>query len=228
MGLIECTSSEALLGKGAEAAGSRGGNPGEGKVIMNAYKWIVRTGAVALLTAGFLGAPRAAKADGEESIQRIKLLGDARMMAVQVKDDAATMEAFAQLDIKWEAHAGAVAQMRDHVVAMYEVARELKATEGTAEPWEQGVIERIEPYMTALATDNEAIMDEFDAHASLFGTRASSAYLEANADSATHLSALIVNFVENGTLRQVIQDYDETEDSCGLMGVWHPAYGLES
>jgi len=149
-------------------------------------------------------------------------------MAVQAKDDAATMEAFEKLDIKWEAHAGAVAKMREHVMAMNEVAAKLAAAEGTAEPWERGVIDRIEPYMTALAADNEAVMDKFDEHPSLFGTQASSAYLEANTDSATHLSALVVNFVENGTLRQVIQDYDETEDSCGLMGVAHLAYGLES
>jgi hypothetical protein len=158
----------------------------------------------------------------------MKLMADARTMAVQAKEDAGTMEAFGQLDIKWEAHAGTVAQMREHVVAMNEVASELKALEETATPWEKTVIDRIEPYMTELAADNEAVMDEFDAHSSLFGTPASSAYLKANFDSATYLSALVVNFVENGTLRQVIQDYDETEDSCGLMGVRHPAYGLES
>lgn len=195
---------------------------------MNAYKSIARTAGVALLVAGFLGAPRAAKADGVDSLQRMKLLADAKTMAVQAKEDAATMQAFGQLDIKWEAHAGAVAKMREHVVAMNEQVAQLNAAEATAEPWEQGVIQRIEPYMTALAADNEAAMDKFDEHPSLFGTRASNAYLEANVDSATHLSALVVNFVENGTLRQVIQDYDESEDSCGLIGVAHQAFGLES
>ncbi len=195
---------------------------------MNAYKSIAWTGAAALLVAGFLGAPRAARADDENSMQMIKLLGDVRTMAVQAKDDAATLEGFGKLDIKWEAHAGTVAKMREHVMAMNEAVSELKAGEGTAEPWEQGVIERIAPYMTALATDNEAVMDKFDEHPSLFGTQASNAYLEANTDSATHLSALVVNFVENGTLRQTIQDYDETEDTCGLTGVVYQTYGLES
>ena len=211
-------------------AGSRepSGDPGEGKVVMNAYKLIARTASLALLAAGFLGAPPAAKADGVDSLQRLKLLADAKTMAVQAKEDAATMQAFGQLDIKWEAHAGTVAKMREHVVAMNEVVAKLKAAEATAEPWEQGVIQRIEPYMTALAADNEAAMDKFDEHPSLFGTQASNAYLEANVDSAAHLSALVVNFVENGTLRQVIQDYDESEDSCGLRGVVRPAFGLES
>ena len=118
--------------------------------------------------------------------------------------------------------------MREHVMAMNEEVAELQALKGTAEPWEQAVIDRIEPYMTELATDNESIMDAFDTHPSLFGTPASGAFLEANVDSATYLSALIVNFVENGTLRQTIQEYDKPEDSCGLVGVAHLVYGLES
>lgn len=165
---------------------------------MSAYKWIARAGAVTLLATGFLGAPRAAKADGADSLQRMKLIADARTMAVQARADAATMEAFGQLDIKWEAHAGTVAQMREHVVVMNEVASELKTLEDTATPWEKTVIDRIEPYLTELAADNEAAMDRFDEHPSLFGTPASSGYLKANFESATYLSALIVNFVENG------------------------------
>jgi len=195
---------------------------------MNPYKLIALTVSIALLAVGLLGAPRAAKADGLESLQRMKFLADAKTMAVQAKEDAATMQAFGQLDIKWEAHAGAVAKMREHVMAMNEVVAKLKAGEATAEPWEQGVIERIEPYMTELAADNEAAMDKFDEHPSLFGTQASNAYLEANVDSATHLAALVANFVENGTLRQVIEDYDVSEDSCGLIGAAYQAYGLES
>jgi hypothetical protein len=195
---------------------------------MNGYRLAARIAGAALLVAGFLAAPRAAKADGVDSLQRMKLLADAKTMAVQAREDAAIMQAFALLDIKWEAHAGAVAKIREHVVAMNEVVAKLKAAESTAEPWEQSVIHRIEPYMTALAADNEAAMDKFDEHPSLFGTQASNAYLEANVDSATHLSALVVTFVENGTLRQVIQDYEESEDSCGLIGVAHQAFGLES
>jgi len=195
---------------------------------MNAYRLIARAAGLALLVAGFLGAARVAKADGLESLQRMKMLADAKTMAVQAREDAATMRDFGQLDIKWEAHAGAVAEMRKHVVAMNEVVAKLKAAEGSAEPWEQGVIERIEPYMTELAADNEAAMDKFDEHPSLFGTQASNAYLEANVDSATHLAALVANFVENGTLRQVIEDYDVSEDSCGLIGAAYQAYGLES
>jgi hypothetical protein len=214
--------------KAPDAAGSENGDPGERKSVMNAYKSIAWTGAVALLAAGFLGAPRAAKADDANSMQTIKLLADAKAMAVQAKDDAATLRAFDTLDFEWEAHGGAVAKMGEHVMAMDEEVASLQALKGTAEPWAKAVIDRIAPFMTALAADNEAAMDEFSAHPSLFGTEASRAFLDANADAAAHLSALILNFVENGTLRQVIQDDDEQEDTCGLIGVAHLTFGLES
>jgi hypothetical protein len=196
---------------------------------MRAFRSVVRAGAVALLLAGVIVAPPTTKAaDGANSVQVIKLLADARTMAVQARDDAATLEAFGQLDITWGAHAVSVARMREHVMAMNDEVTDLKAAEGTAEPWEKAVIDRIAPYITTLATDNEAIMDEFDLHPSLFGAPAANVYLEANVDFATHLSALVANLLENGTLRQMIQDYDQTEDSCSLIGVAHPAYGLES
>jgi hypothetical protein len=149
-------------------------------------------------------------------------------MAVQLKNDASTMQHFGQLDIKWEAHCGAVAKMREHVVAMKEMVDNLKAAEADAVPWERAVIDRVGPYMSALASDNQDVIDEFDQHPSLFGTAAAKAYLAANTESTLYLSALVQNFMENATLRQTIQDYDEPEDSCGLTGFAHPEFGVVS
>ena len=185
---------------------------------MKVFKATAWTGAFTLLLTGFLGAPTPVKADGLESIQTIKLLADSKTMAVQLKDDAARMQEFGQLDIKWQAHCSSVAKMRDHVAVMKEMVDELKAARATAVPWERTVIDRVGPYMSALATDNEEVISEFDEHPSLFGTVAAKAYLAANAESTTFLSALVQNFMENATLRQVIQDYDEPKDSCNLTG----------
>jgi hypothetical protein len=195
---------------------------------MKASRTIAWIGAFTLVCAGLLWAPRAVRADGLEAIQTIKLLADSKTMAVQLKDDAAKMQQFGQMDIQWEAHAVTVAQLKDHVVATKELVNDLKAAEATAVPWERTVIDRIGPYMTALATDNEDVIDTFDEHPSLFGTPAAKAYLAANAESAAYLSALVQNFLQNGTLRQTIQDYDAPEDSCGLTGLAHPAFGMVS
>lgn len=161
-------------------------------------------------------------------MQTIKLLADAKTMAVQLKDDAATMQHFGQLNIKWEAHCAAVGKMRQHVVAMNEMVDELKAAEATAVPWEKAVIDRVGPYMAALATDNQDLINEFDLHPSLFGTAAARAYLAANAESTSYLSALVKNVMENGTLRQTIQDYDEQEDGCSLTGAARQEFGVAS
>ena len=104
-------------------------------------------------------------------------------------------------------------------MAMNRRVTELKAAEGGAEPWQKNVIDRIEPYLAEMAKDNEAAIDEVNEHPSLFGTPAWNAYLQANADSATYLAGLIVNYVNNGEMRQKMQDYDQPEDTCGVHGV---------
>jgi hypothetical protein len=189
---------------------------------MNAYKLMAWTGAVALLFAGFAGSARGISTKHNNNLdpkQVSALLLDAKAMAVQAKDDAVRMEGFGQTDIPWEAHAAAIAQIREHGMAMNQQAIELKAAEGTADPWQKNVIDRIEPYLAEMAKDNEAAIEEMNEHPSLFGTPAWNAYLQANADSATYLAGLISNYVNNGAMRQKMQDYDQPEDTCGLSGV---------
>jgi len=164
--------------------------------------------------------------DADPKQVSVLLLG-AKTMAVQAKDDAVTMQSYSQMGMKWEAHVAAIAEIREHVMAMKQQAIELKAAQGTAEPWQISVIHRIEPYLAEMAKDNEAVIDEMNAHPSLFGTPAWNAYLQANADSATYLASLIVNAVNNGAIRQKMQDYDQPADTCGLSGVANRPYGRQ-
>ncbi len=195
---------------------------------MKAFRIAAWSGTLALTFAGFFWAPQPARADGLESMQTIKRLADAKTMTLQLKDDALKMQQFAQMDVKWEAHAASVAQMRGHIAAMNAMVDELKTAEITTAPWEKTLIDRVGPFMEALAMDNENAIDQFDEHPSLFGTPAAKAYLAANAESATYLTALVQNFLENGTLRQTIQDYDEPEDSCSSIGFAYPEFDLQS
>lgn len=189
---------------------------------MNVYRSIAWTGAVALLLAGLLGTARTVGAKNNNNLdpKRISaLLLDAKTMAVQAENDAITMESYTQTSIPWGEHAAEIAQIKEHVMALNRQATELKAAQGTAEPWQKNVIDRIDPYLAEMAKDNEAVLDEMDAHPSLFGTPAWNAYVQANASSAAYLEGLIVNFVNNGGIRQKMQDYDQPEDTCGLSGV---------
>jgi hypothetical protein len=196
---------------------------------MDTRRLIVATGAVALLLAGFAGSARAMSTkhnDADPKRVSALLLG-AKTMAVQAKEDAVTMQSYSQMGMKWGTHAGAIAEVREHVMAMKQQAIELKAAQGTAEPWQINVIHRIEPYLAEMAKDNEAVIAEMNAHPSLFGTPAWNAYLQANADSATYLASLIVNAVNNGAIRQKMQDYDQPADTCGLSGVANRPYGRQ-
>jgi hypothetical protein len=190
---------------------------------MNAYKSMAWTGAVALLLAGFVGSAQGMVTrrnnNNPDPRQVSALLVDAKTMAVQAKDDALTMESYSQMAVPWGEHAAAIGQIREHVLAMNRQVTELKAAEGGAEPWQKNVIDRIEPYLAEIAKNNQAAVDEMNEHPSLFGTPAWNAYLQANADSATYLAGLIANYVNNGAMRQKMQDYDQPEDTCGLSGV---------
>jgi hypothetical protein len=197
---------------------------------MNAFRSVGWTGAAVLLLAGFAGTAQttSAKHNDLDPKQISALLLDAKTMAVQAEDDAMTMESYTQTSIPWGEHASEIAQIEEHVMALNRQATELKAAEGTAEPWQKTVIERIEPYLGEMAKDNQSVIDETDKHPSLFGTPAWNAFVQANASSAAYLGGLIVNFVNNGTIRQNMRDYDQPEDTCGLSGVanrWHGRKG---
>jgi hypothetical protein len=193
---------------------------------MNTRKSIACTGALALLLAGLVGTARgiSTRHNDADPRQVSALLLGAKTMAVQAKDDAVTMQSYSQMGMKWAGHAAAIAEIREHVMAMKQQAIELKAAGGTAEPWQKNVIDRIEPYLAEMAKDNEAAIEEMNEHPSMFGTPAWNAYLQANADSASYLAGLIVNAVTNGALRQKMQDYDQPEDTCSLIGAADRAY----
>jgi hypothetical protein len=206
-----------------EPGAEEGGGPGERKGFMKAYKSMAWTGTVALLLAGLVGNAQGmvTKRNNNNPDPKVvsALLVDAKTMAAQAKDDAFTMESYSQMAVPWGDHAAAIGQIREHVLAMNRQVAELKAAEGGAEPWQKNVIERIEPYLAEIAQNNQAAIDEMNQHPSLFGTPAWNAYLQANADSATYLAGLIANYVNNGAMRQKMQDYDQPEDTCGLSGV---------
>lgn len=189
---------------------------------MNARRLTTWAGAVALLLAGFLGAAGTANATNKSNAEKVsELLTDAKTMAVQVEQDAVTMASYSQLDMKWQSHSAALAEMRQDLMSLNQQLTRLKASEGVAEPWQKKVVARIEPYVNSLTEDNEAVLDEAEAHPSLFGTPAWNAYVQANANSAAYLESLIVNFIDNGALRDKMQGYESPEDTCRLMGAAH-------
>ncbi len=172
---------------------------------MNQRKSIALVGTSAFLMAGFLAASFTVyAADVPDSEQVSKLLSEAKTMAFQVKEDAVTMESFTRMNVSWESHAAAVNQMKEHINALGRQVTKLNEARADASPWQRTAIDRIQPFLDELGGYTAAVIDHLN------GTPRHNIaeykdYLEANADYATDLAAMISDFVNYGNTKQRLE-----------------------
>jgi hypothetical protein len=160
--------------------------------------------AAGLLTAGFLAAAPVNPPNVPDSEQVTKLLVEAKTIAFQLKEDAVTMEGFTRMTVSWESHKVAINQIREHVNALGRQVTKLNEAKAVASPWQKAAITRIVPFLDEMEGYTDAVID----HVS--GTQKHTAeeykdYLEANADYATDLAAMISDFVDYGRTKQRLE-----------------------
>ena len=158
---------------------------------------IIRLGIRALLIAGFLSVPCIYASEVADSEHVSKLLSDAKTMAFQLKEDAVAMESFTRMELSWQSHVQAITQIKEHVNALARQTEKLKAARDSASPWQKIAINRITPFLDELGGYTTAAIEHIngDRKHTLADYRD---YLEANADYATDLAAMIGNFVDYG------------------------------
>ena len=149
--------------------------------------------------------PAIKAADVPDSEQVSKLLSEAKTMAFQLKEDAETMESFTRSNAGWESHATAITQIKEHVNALERQARKLKDAKNTASPWQKTAIDRITPFLDELEGYTSAVIEHINKHPKLLTTPEYKDYLEANADYAGDLAAMIGDFVDYGRTKQRFQ-----------------------
>lgn len=165
---------------------------------MKKHRWIAAMAAPGLLLAGFLMTSSLARAaEVPDSEQVNKMLSDAKMMAFQLKEDAETMESFTRMDASWQSHAIAINQIKDRVNALAKQVTKMKAAEGQAAPWQKTAIDRMTPYIDELTGYTLAVIEHVN-HEVKHTPAEYKDYLEANADYASDLSAMIAQFVDYG------------------------------
>lgn len=162
-------------------------------------------GAFALMLAGFLAPSSPVRAAvnptvNPDSEQVSKLLSEAKTMAFQLKEDAVAMESYTRMNTTWESHSAAIHQIKEHINALSRQVGKLKAAEGAASPWQKTAIDRINPYLDEMVGYTTAVIERLN------GDRKHTIadykdYLEANADYATDLAAMIGDFVDYGNAR---------------------------
>ncbi len=173
---------------------------------MNERKSIARVGTFVSLLAGFLVASFTTNAaDIPDSEQVSKLLSEAKTMAFQLKEDAEAMESYTRSNATWESHAAAITQVKEHVNALGRQVTKLRDAKNTASLWQKTAIDRINPFMDELAGYTEAVIEHVNKHPKLLATAEYKDYLEANADYAGDLAAMIGDFVDYGKTKQRLQ-----------------------
>ena len=161
-------------------------------------RWTVWIGVPALVLAGFMaGSVPIRAAETGDSEQVSKLLAEAKTMAYQLKLDAQDMETFTRADVSWASHKVAINQIREHVNELGRQVSKLQAAEGNAAPWQRTAITRIVPYLEELAGYTAAVIEHVNGDVRHTPAEYKD-YLEANADYASDLSAMIAQFVDYG------------------------------
>ena len=158
-----------------------------------------------LLLAGFLAMTAASKAaQAPDSEQVSKLLSEAKTMAFELKEDAVTMESFTRMNVSWESHATAINQIKDHINALTAQTAKLKEARSAGSPWQQTAIDRITPFLDELGGYTYAVIEHLNGEVKHTPAEYKD-YLQANADYATDLAAMIGNFVDFGRSKDRMQ-----------------------
>ena len=151
----------------------------------------------------FAGSPAAAGPVESDQVSRI--LSDAKMQALQLKEDADQLETFTRSDASWESHADAIGKIREDVNAMGRLLTRLEDNRQLAVPWQQTAIDRVNPVAKELASNTTAAIEHLNKNPHRLNTAAYQEYLEAISDSANNLAATIADFVEYGKTRQRLE-----------------------
>jgi hypothetical protein len=171
-------------------------------MIRKLVTWMTAPG---LLLAGFLAIPAPSKAaSAPDSEQVSKLLSEAKTMAFQLKEDAVTMESFTRMNVSWESHAVAINQIKDHINALGRQEAKLKEARSSGSPWQQTAIDRITPFLDELTGYTYAVIEHINGQTKHTPAEYKD-YLEANADYATDLAAMIGNFVDFGNAKDRLE-----------------------
>lgn len=164
---------------------------------------------LALLGTGLTITLPALAAAAPDSEQVNQLLADAKSQAYQISLDASTMESYTRSSTTWQTHATAVMQMKEHINAAGSTLAKLDAARKMASPWQATAIDRIKPLLKEIAFDTSAEIDYINSSPQRLMLPAYKDYLEANADSASVLSALISDFVNYGNTKDRLQHLRE-------------------
>jgi len=164
--------------------------------MKNALKFIPAI--LAFAAAGMIVTSPALAAASPDSEQVTKLLSEAKSQALQLREDAVTMDAYTRMTNDWESHSVVVNQMKEHINVAGKTLDKLEALRDGASPWQQTAIDRIKPLLKEIAHNTDTVIGFINTKPTRLFNAEYKDFIEANADNADHLARLIADFVDYG------------------------------
>jgi hypothetical protein len=149
-----------------------------------------------LLLCGSLAMPRLALASDTDSKDVTKLLMQTKEQALQLKQEAETLETFTRSDVSRDSHACAVDQIREDVDALARQVAKLDELVKDGSPWQKDAVERIRPVAYELVSNANAMIHNLNSGGCLTSGDYVS-YVHANVTLADRLLATIKQYVES-------------------------------
>jgi hypothetical protein len=172
----------------------------QGSITPKIFAWI---GSLALPLAGFLALPARA-GDVPDNEQVTKLMSETKTMAFQLKEDAGVMESFTRMNVSLENQAVAINEFKAHVNALRMQEAKLQEAKGGAAPWQKAAIQTVTPFLDELEGYTFAIIDHLNGTPKHTFAEYKD-YLEANADYASELAAVIADYVDYGKTKERLE-----------------------
>jgi hypothetical protein len=166
-------------------------------------------GTLALLTTVLLivhpNVQAAPEADNKEVSQ---LLEDIKVQSADLQRDSETLESYTRSGVSWQTHAEELNQMKDRINTIGKTISKLQNLRSSASPWQQEAIDRIIPVAEKLASNTTAAIEHLNKNPLKINEPQYQEYIKSNAETSSHLAALVKDFVEYGKTRTMLEAYE--------------------
>jgi len=150
-------------------------------------------------------APSVKAAGPGDSVEINKLLSDAKIEAIRLRDDAGLMESYSRSKATWESYTELAEMIRQHVNAADKFLMVLDATRPNGSAWQQTAIDRIDPLLRELATNSETLINELKEHGNRVHSTEFQDHVKAHAELASKLAALVTDFIDYGHTKDKVE-----------------------
>jgi hypothetical protein len=122
--------------------------------------------------------------------------------------DSDTLESYTRSGVSWPTHAEELNQMKDRINTIGKTISKLQNLRSSASPWQQEAIDRIIPVAEKLASNTTAAIEHLNKNPLKINEPQYQEYIKSNAETSSHLAALVKDFVEYGKTRTMLEAYE--------------------